>query len=195
MMEHLSLDELFREARAAAKVERTEAFKKQEAAARRRIDPVSAVPEPLGIFADPDNWRQTRGVTLIHGPTQTLLGNFWELRHKTVPDARRLVRSEEPIPVTTLETVDFGVVQLDPMIPAHQALSERFVTLDVQLATPAVSAARVLLRVEYYEQWTARVVLVEPTTFAEAGEILSLPAGIDILPGMTRECKRAVKLA
>ena len=56
MMEHLSLDELFREARAAAKVERTEAFKKQEAAARRRMDPVSAVPEPLGIFADPDNW-------------------------------------------------------------------------------------------------------------------------------------------
>lgn len=194
-MEHLSLDDLFREARAAAKVERTQAHLRAEAAKRRKQDPVEAPVEPLGIFADPDNWRQTRGVTLIHGPTQTLLGNFWELRHKTVPDARRLVRSEEPIPVTVLETVDFGVVQLDPMIPAHQALSHRVLTLDVQLATPAVAAERVLLRVEYYEQWTARVVLLESTTFAEAGEILTLPAGVDILPGMTRECKRAVRLA
>lgn len=194
-MEHLSLDDLFREARAAAKVERTQAHLRAEAAKRRRQDPVEAPVEPLGIFADPDNWRQTRGVTLIHGPTQTLLGNFWELRHKTVPDARRLVRSAEPIPVTTLETVDFGVVQLDPMIPAHQALSHRVLTLNVQLATPAVAAERVLLRVEYYEQWTARVVLLEPTTFAEAGEILTLPAGVDILPGLTRECKRAVRMA
>lgn len=194
-MEHLSLDDLFREARAAAKVERTQAHLRAEAAKRRRQDPVEAPVEPLGIFADPDNWRQTRGVTLIHGPTQTLLGNFWELRHKTVPDARRLVRSEEPIPVTVLETVDFGVVQLDPMIPAHQALSHRIMTLDVQLATPAVAAERVLLRVEYYEQWTARVVLMESTTFAEAGEILTLPAGVDILPGLTRECKRAVRMA
>ena len=194
-MEHLSLDDLFREARAAAKVERTQAHLRAEAAKRRRQDPVEAPVEPLGVFADPDNWRQTRGVTLIHGPTQTLLGNFWELRHKTVPDARRLVRSAEPIPVTTLETVDFGVVQLDPMIPAHQALSHRVMTLDVQLATPAVAAERVLLRVEYYEQWTARVVLLESTTFAEAGEILTLPAGVDILPGLTRECKRAVRMA
>jgi len=194
-MEHLSLDDLFREARAAAKVERTQAHLRAEAAKRRKQDPVEAPVEPLGIFADPDNWRQTRGVTLIHGPTQTLLGNFWELRHKTVPDARRLVRSAEPIPVTVLETVDFGVVQLDPMIPAHQALSHRVLTLDVQLATPAVAAERVLLRVEYYEQWTARVVLLESTTFAEAGEILTLPAGVDILPGLTRECKRAVRMA
>jgi len=194
-MEHLSLDDLFREARAAAKVERTQAHLRAEAAKRRKQDPVEAPVEPLGIFVDPDNWRQTRGVTLIHGPTQTLLGNFWELRHKTVPDARRLVRSEEPIPVTVLETVDFGVVQLDPMIPAHQALSHRVLTLDVQLATPAVAAERVLLRVEYYEQWTARVVLLESTTFAEAGEILTLPAGVDILPGLTRECKRAVRMA
>lgn len=194
-MEHLSLDDLFREARAAAKVERTQAHLRAEAAKRRKQDPVEAPVEPLGIFADPDNWRQTRGVTLIHGPSQTLLGNFWELRHKTVPDARRLVRSEEPIPVTVLETVDFGVVQLDPMIPAHQALSHRVMTLDVQLATPAVAAERVLLRVEYYEQWTARVVLMESTTFAEAGEILTLPAGVDILPGLTRECKRAVRMA
>jgi len=194
-MEHLSLDDLFREARAAAKVERTQAHLRAEAAKRRKQDPVEAPVEPLGIFVDPDNWRQTRGVTLIHGPTQTLLGNFWELRHKTVPDARRLVRSEEPIPVTVLETVDFGVVQLDPMIPAHQALSHRIMTLDVQLATPAVAAERVLCRVEYYEQWTARVVLLESTTFAEAGEILTLPAGVDILPGLTRECKRAVRMA
>jgi len=184
----LTLDELFAETRRAAKVERTVAH----AEARKKAAPV----EPLGIFANPDNWTRTRGVALIHRGTQTFLGNFWEWQHRSVADARRLVRSLEPLSVEALEEVDFGLSAVwTPLVPAHKAETQRIITLDVSLDTPRVSASSVLLCIHCYDGWTARVVLVEPTTFAEEGEILQLPAGVNILPVLSREAKIAIRAA
>ena len=149
----LTLDELFAETRRAAKVERTVAH----AEARKKAAPV----EPLGIFANPDNWTRTRGVALIHQKTQTFLGNFWEWRHSSVADARRLVRSLEPLLVAVVEEVDFGLsAAWTPLVPAYKAETQRTITLDVSLDTPRVSASSVLLCIHCYDGWTARVVQI-----------------------------------
>ncbi len=187
-MTNVSLDDLFAQARAAMKAERAKEH------ARKAKVPVPEPVEPLGLFANPDNWVRTHGIALVHRESQLLLGNFWEWRHKSVADARRLVRSEEPIAVKGVEEVDFGLSALaPPAIRSGRVETQRIVTHDVMLEAPKVSAPAVLLCVHYYDGWTARAVLVEPVSFAEGGEILQLPAGVDVFSAMTRECKAGLR--
>ena len=178
-----SLDDLFIEARSAAKAERTAAFK------RKLKDPVEAPAEPSTLFANPANWTRTRGLALIHAQSKQLLGNFWEWRHSRVADARRLVRSAEPIPVEGVEEIDFALSA--PLSPPKgpRVQTQQILRIDAVLETPAVRAPQILLCIHYYDGWTAAAVLVEDTTFAEGEEILQLPAGVDLLPAMGREMK------
>lgn len=182
-----SLDDLFVEARKQLAKERATAKPKT---------PRPEVIEPQGLFANPDNWVQIRGVALIHRETQTLLGNFWELRHKSVTDARRLVRSSVPIRVEAVEEVDFGLSLPEPQGP----ISPRAETVvrwqgPISLETPPVSAPSIQLDVTFFQGWTIAARLVEPSVFAEEGELLMLPAGVNILPVMTREGKKALREA
>ena len=193
-MSDLSLDELFAQARAAHKAERKAAFERVTKV-KSKLDPVDAPVEPAGIFANPDNWIEGRGIALVHQETQILLGNFREWRHRSVADARRLVRSATPISVEAVEEVDFGLAVQPPQLAAaaHHSKVQTIRTLDLVLETPAVAAKRVLICVHSYDTWTTKAVLVEPTTFAEEGTILQLPAGVDILACLTRESKRALR--
>lgn len=192
MTQELSLDDLYAEARKAAKAERTAEFARGTRKTKQ-TEPETPI-EPAGLFANPDNWTRTRGLALIHRETKALLGNFWEWKHKTVPDARRLVRSLEPISVERAEEVDFGLSALAPQLNAgKRVVAQRVVTADVALEAPKVSAAGVMLCIHYYDGWTAKAVLVVDTTFAEDGEILQLPAGVDVLPVMRREGKIALR--
>lgn len=182
----LSLEDLFAEAKAAVKAKRKADFLAKEKRA--------AEPEPPAIaFGDPVNWVEGTGVALIHRETQTFLGNFRSYRHKSDPEIRRLVRSEEPIAVSGVEEVDFGYTPPETPISSPRAETQAFLTVDLELDTPLVSARHVLVCVHYHNGWTARVVLVEPTTFAEQGEILQLPAGVDVLPALSRASKQAVR--
>jgi len=184
----MSLDELFAQARAALKRERGIAHQRKAKA------PVEPPVEPQSIFANPANWTRTRGVALIQRSTQTLLGNFWEWQHRSVPDARRLVRSEDPILVEALEEIDLTLAAPSPVTP-HSVETEVEFCVPVLLETPRVFAAEVSLRVQYYDGWTAKATLTASTVFAEGGEILSLPAGVDILPCLTRETKILLRKA
>jgi len=193
-MTELSLDDLFQQARAAMKAERKVAFLAAETKKAKTIP--EAPIEPLGLYANPENWKRTRGLALIHRGTQQLLGNFWEWKHVSVPDARRLIRSLEPIPVEGVEEVDFGLsAAMAPLPVPERAVVQEMRTLEVLLDTPRVSAQGVLLCIHYYNGWTAKAVLVEATTFAEGGEILQLPAGVDLLPSLSRETKLALRKA
>jgi hypothetical protein len=179
----MSLDELFAEARQAAKAERTLAFK------RKAKDPVEPAAIPQTLYTDPENWTRTRGLALIHAESKALLGNFWEWRHKSVKDARRLVRSAEPIPVVGAEEIDINFAGAVPPPRGERVETTRIIRLDLVLEAPAVRAAAVLVCVHYYDGWTAKVVLVEDTTLAEGEEILLLPGGVDVLPALGREMK------
>ena len=190
-MSELSLDDLFQQARAAMKAERR--AKHEE---RAKKPAVEAPVEPLGLYANPDNWTRKRGLALIHRESRQLLGNFWEWRHNSVMDARRLVRSAEPIVVEGVEEVDFALsADLFPHRGSERAVVKEMRTVEVRLDTPRVSAQGVLLCVHYYNGWTAKAILVEPTTLAEGNEILQLPGGIDLLPALSRETKLALRKA
>jgi len=190
----LELDELFRAARAAQKQERAKAHAEAEARRKRKQDPIDAPVEPLGIFVNPDNWIEGRGLALIHRETRLLLGNFRELRHKTVKDARRLVRSAVPIRVDAVEEVDFGLpAQTEAPPVSTRALVQRIYTGPVVLELPAVSCPSATLNIHYYDHATARAVLELPATFASGDEMIQLPAGVDLLSAMTAESKRALR--
>ncbi len=198
MASELSLDELFIEARKAHKAERTAAFhaKQKSITSRMKTTPVEEETPlvPAGIFANPENWTEGRGLALIHRASRQLLGNFREWTHRSVPDARRLVRSESPIAVVAVEEVDFGVADL-ALPPTHSPRLEtqQVLTRDLVLETPAVRAQGVLVTVHYFDQWTAKVVLIEATSFVEGMDILQLPAGVDVLQQLTRECKAGMR--
>jgi len=190
----LELDELFRAARAAQKQERAKAHAEAEVRRKRKQDPIDAPVEPLGIFVNPDNWIEGRGLALIHRETRLLLGNFRELRHKTVKDARRLVRSLTPIRVDAVEEVDFGLpAQTEAPPVSTRALVQRIYTGPVALEVPAVSAPSVALCVHYYDHATAKAVLEAPAAFSSGDELIELPAGVDLLSAMTAESKRVIR--
>jgi hypothetical protein len=183
-----SLDELYAAARRAMQLEKAKEAKQPKVKA-----PVAPPVEPQALFANPENWVRTRGVTLVHSRTQRLLGNFWEWKHKSVPGARKLVRSDAAIPTEGLEEVDFGL-SADLAAPSQggRMETEQNVSLFVQLDTPSVSAT-VELCVKYWNGWTASAVLLKPAVFAEGMQLLELPSGVDILPVMSRESKKALR--
>lgn len=180
----VSLDELFSEARAHVRVEAAAAKRKQE---RKAISPEK--PRPQALYADPANWTRTRGIALIHAETRTLLGNFSEYVHVSVPDCRRLVREELPISVSAIEEVsgEWGWTA-----PLQQHLESTLVTkelvLGVCLSAPEVNAIAAL-RVQLQGAGILRVELVEDTHFGAQDQFLLLPAGTNILPVMAHHSK------
>ena len=190
----LELETLFRAARAAQKQERAKAHAEAEIRRKRKMDPVEPPIEPLGIFVNPENWIEGRGLALIHRESRLLLGNFRELKHKTVKDARRLVRSLTPIHIDAVEEVDFGLPAEAALPPiSSRALIQRIYSGPVALETPAVSCHEVLLCVHYYDKATAKAVLERATTFSSGDELVELPAGVDLLSAMTVTSKRAIR--
>jgi hypothetical protein len=87
-----SLDDLFAEARRA----------KRKAAAAA---PAPAPIDPRARYNEPQNWRETRRVALVHQGTQAYLGTYTELVHKFIPGCRRLVRCQHLCPVSETEMI------------------------------------------------------------------------------------------
>lgn len=188
----LSLDQLFAEAKAAMKVQRRAAFEaNNKSKFKANPDAVEAIEYTL--FTDPANWVDKGGVALIHRGTQTLLGNFQVLQHRVRKDLRRLIRSTSPIAVSGVEEVDFGHEPPEQLPTSPRAETQVIRTLDLALEAPALSARGVLVCVHYYNSWTSKVVLTEPTTFSAQGELLQLPAGVDILPVLRKDSRKAVR--
>ena len=189
----LSLEQLFAEAKAAMKVQRRAAFEaNNKSKSKSNPEVVDSIEQTL--FTDPANWIDRGGVALIHRESQTLLGNFQVLQHRVRKDLRRLIRSTSPIAVSGVEEVDFGY-EPPEQLPTSSPRAETQVirTLDLALEAPALSARSVIVCVHYYNGWTSRVVLTEPTTFSAQGELLQLPAGVDILPVLQKDSRRAVR--
>ena len=172
--------------RAKQKAERT-------AVIRKTAEP--AAKSTQALYLDPENWDRVGGVALVHEETQTILGNFSEYIHKSVPNCRRLVREEAPISVTRSERVD-GSWWLgkdrrpEPPRPWHE---KRIGFLHLYLSKLGVHspACEVVVFLSYGS--LARVELALDTTFAQlegaSEQLVMLPQGTNVLEVMSSEGK------
>jgi hypothetical protein len=151
--------------------------------------------DPRRIWTDEANWKAGRVLAVVHADTQTLIGNFQELLHLKVTDARRLVRRSGPTHVDAVETVT-GVhwVQAEYAPAAVTSAVEPLrLIVDIFLAEPAVGAMQAELSIFMDNAGIRRVELTEPTTFHGDDWYLELPANVNLMPVMTYETKLVVK--
>jgi hypothetical protein len=187
----LSLDELFKEARQALGKQRAAAVAPSKQ--RRATAETPEVPSSCNLA----NWTRTRGVTLIHQETRTVLGNFTEYTHNALPGARRLLREVEVLPFTAVEYVTgvWGERPAEPVATPRLWKCQREAQLDIVFKEMGVSAPFVEVTAYFGEGVLERVTLVDEITFygapkASAAEhpmpsFCILPAGTNILPEMS----------
>jgi hypothetical protein len=125
----------------------------------------------------------------MHSETSSLLGYFVEWKHKTVPDARRLVRESlatlpehARIEYVSGDWSPKAVPEVKSKLPWRVTLPA---CLDVLLLDFSLSAQEVILDCAFGEGTLDRVDLVVHTTFAFQGQFLSLPEGTNILPRLS----------
>ena len=195
MTHEISLYELFSEAKAHILNERAVAKRKLE---RRSLE-APPKQDTQALFANPDNWLRTRGVALIHAETETLLGNFSEYVHRSVPDCRKLVREETPICVTAAERVSgnwwLGAERRpEPKQSWHE---QRTAIIHLHLGKLMLHApiCEVVAHLSYGS--IARVELAIDTQFAGeesvTEQLVFMPAGTNILEVMSQDCKLALR--
>lgn len=184
--EHPSLDDLFREAKATIRQQA-----KTKAAAPVEPD------DPLQIWRNPANWRRTRGVALVHSDTMQLLGNFVEYQHRTVPDARRLVREVPGLPVSATEYV-YGEHLGQPVPTLPPAVLHRTVqtTINISLPQLGINAPQVRVAASFAGAVLTSVCLRERTLFqqqpADLSTLMYLPKGTEILSEMEPAARDAL---
>lgn len=166
---------------------------------------LAARPKLHAGFYEADSWTHTRTVSLIHQPSNTLLGNFRELYytgdrvlnlHALIP--RKLVRVTEPVATdgTEFVTGDWWLQQISERRADPKSwIESRKAIIDIALAECGLycDSAEVNVRLEY--GWIARVELIADTRFtcAERNTFLILPAGLDVLEAMTVEARVGLK--
>ncbi len=184
MTDTMDLDALFREARTALRGQKAEIIKRKEKA---KQDPLDAPPDTAGIYRNPANWIKGQGIALIHRTTQTLLGNFTEYTHKTVKDARRLVREEHPAPVQAVEYIDLDLATSNGQPPTPKRAWQTILPLTCPLAILAwqAQAPEVSLLAHFGDGDLLWLELAEPTVFLTADGLLRLPSGTNVLPELT----------
>lgn len=162
----VSLDDLFREAKRAAKQVAT---KKKEVPAET----------PLSTWVNPDNWKHFRYLLVIHKETQTALGVYSELLHVKQPNCRRLVLVDEAPAIDATEYVSGDWERAQPTLEsAHRHLKT---ILNIALAKlDCVAAYDVPVNIHFFNGKVAGVRLEQDTTFANLPLIYSFPAGTDI---------------
>jgi len=184
MTDTMDLDALFKEARAALRGQKAEIIKRRE---KSKLDPLGAPPDTQGIYRNPANWIRGKGVALIHRASETLLGNFTEYRHRTVEDARRLVREESPPPVQSVEYIDLDLNLSNGQSPTPKRAWQTILplTCHINILSFNAFAPRVSLLAHFGEGNLVWLELAEATVFQAEDGMLRLPAGTNILPELT----------
>lgn len=145
------------------------------------------------LFYNPENWTRTRGVALFHDETQSILGNFSEYCHKTVPGCRRLVREEAPLGVAAVEHVtgDWWIGLDRKPEPPQPWFEDRVAMLKLALPGLGVWSPLCEVRAKLQHGAIARCELASETMFADPDgrALLTLPSGTNVLPVMDLEGK------
>lgn len=190
------LDDLFREAKKYIQAERT-------AKAERKLRPhLDRKPEEVQaklLFSNEENWEAGRAIALIHEDSGTVIGNFIEHLHRSVPGARKLIRTSIPVAVSASEYVSgsWWLGEGRKPEPRQEWHTHREVVVHLHLSELGVHSPATLVNVSISYGSIARVELVAETQFAQEGEhgelLISLPAGTNILEVMSRDCKIKVR--
>jgi len=183
----------------------------------KRRDAPAGIQRLDSLYKDPANWTPWSNVTLVHqasgrggahdladdlatAPVDTILGFFISYRHATVIGARKLVRgAADPLLGHEVEYVSDPWYlhnseeryRAEPSTELHFTVAMQIV-LDDGLASEGehvvhVGATRgVGIR---------RAVLDTAIRLSGPRVILYLPAGLDIIEGLTKECKMKLKEA
>ena len=142
----------------------------------------------LWFFGTHKHIHARRGIALIHEETQSLLGNFRELIHTSVPGCRRLVLESGLLQIDATEYVAgaWWAAEMPQLQRRADWMTKRFLHLDIALTSPAVHAPAVFIEAHIAYGGIARVELLLETTFLAGEEgitsLLVLPVGTNILP-------------
>lgn len=160
--------------------------------------PLVPVNKLTGGFYLPVNWKLTRTISLIHQPSNTLLGNFNEFTYIPNPKTRKLTRVEAPVATDGTEFVTGEWwLQMEAQHHAEQKswIESRSTIIGISLHECGLhcDAAEVIVRLEH--GYIARVELSHDTRFtcAARNSFLILHAGLDVLEAMSFDCKIALK--
>lgn len=148
------------------------------------------------IYSNPDNWERVRGVALIDEQSGTLLGNFSEYRHKSVPNTWDWKREHQPIEVSGTKLVNGYLGEaLEREVRGQTWTEEREVTVLVQLDELMLEAPDVKLTMRTRFGGIIQARLASDTQFASASgnEILLLPAGTDIWRATSTDTKVTIR--
>lgn len=191
----VSIDELWSQARAKISTDR--------AAIKARIIRRTADPAPQGtlaLFADPKNWTRSKGVALVHADSETLLGNFSEYLHNSVPGCSKLIREEGPISVSEVRRVEGSWWLEEKQRPEERKEwhTKRPAIIHLHLSKLGVysPATEVIVHESYGA--IARVELAVETIFAaesrDGAAMLTLAAGTNVLEVMSQDSKMALRM-
>jgi hypothetical protein len=173
-----------------------------EAGKRRVRNAAQPKPTPrLNVgMENPENWTQTRTVSLIHrGPGgQTLLGNFNEFTYNYIRGTRKLCRVEGPTETDGMEFVEgdwWLTGETQKFAEPAQWVETREAECGITLAECGLHSpdARVRVRLEF--NGIARVELARETRFTSLARdtFLILPVGVDLLCAMSFDSKLALR--
>lgn len=189
-----SLDDLWTEAQLAAKT--AKAKKIADPGDRHALSAESKRMQEL--YTNPDNWERTRGVALIDRRTSTLIGNFSEYLHKSIPATRKLVREHTPIAIDGTETCDgYLGAEMDFRLQKPTWDLTKHAVSHLLLSELMVEAPDVAVVVHSRLGAIVRVELEKDTQFASAAghTLLLLPAGTNVYPALGRDSQLSVRKA
>lgn len=167
--------------------------------AKREAEVVRKVNDPRTRWTDPDMWQDMGQVQLVYreGSLNVLIGLFNVLHHKRVLGTRKLtfttVRREETPPIEYVsgehwlpsQTME---VKHTPAITIKQAEFKLALDMGVE------SNYEVPVSIHLTGGGVSAITLDEATRFDgfTPRTILFLPEGLDILEGLTHDCKKAI---
>lgn len=187
------LEDLFTEALLARKIR---VKRSNDPADKHALD--AAAKKMRELYTLPENWERTRGVALIDKPTQTLIGNFSEYKHKSVPNTRKLLREHNPIAINATEEVEgYLGAAFEQKLHGNGWEQEHLAVCHVLLDELMVEAPKVELNIKTRLGALVRAELVQATQFASVSgqTILLLPAGTNILEAASVDTKAAMRRA
>lgn len=152
------------------------------------------------VFTKPENWYRTGQVQLVHRGSNidTLLGLFDEFRHVSAQDVRRLVATHDSPAefkteyVTALHWLGEGFHQTKPEAPEREIALSLPIILDMGQTLAAALPCFVTAHLSHGGM--SYLTLDDATVFhgRTPREMLSLPKGMNILEGLTHECRQRV---
>lgn len=171
-LNEITLDNLFREAKAAAK---------RITQRKKEIVPLET---PLTTWTNPDNWKHSRYLIVISRETETALGLYSELLHTKQPNCRRLIAVDpQGIKADAIEYVSGTWVQSQDELHLRPEATHKHIeaTLTLRLIKlDSVTAHNVPVDLHFAFGKLAGMRLLQDTTFGHDLIIYDLPKGVDI---------------